>query len=218
MSAPQIPQPRGDDWRAWGGQLVRALLRQLVTLNFKGADDNPSENGIILWDDVNGYPVVSKNNEWRQIVLEDGHYEGNIASDVTAAVVDTAYALTFTASFSDGIANGTPASRIVFEEGGDYMVSFSAQISSTSSSTVAFRFWPRINGTDVVGSTMVANLHQNDATIVVARTASFVVSADDYLEAMWAVDSTSGFLEATGATAYAPAAPAATISITRLHA
>lgn len=218
MSAPQIPQPRGDDWRAWGGQLVRSLLRQLVTLNFKGADDNPSENGIILWDDVNGYPVVSKNNEWRQIVLEDGHYEGGIASDVTAAVVNTAYALTFTSSLSEGIANGTPASRIVFEEGGHYMISFSAQISSTSSSTVAFRFWPRINGTDVTGSTMVASLHQNNSTIVVTRTASFVMSADDYLEAMWAVDSTSGFLEAAGATAYAPAAPAATISITRLHA
>jgi len=218
MSAPQIPQPRGDDWRAWGGQLVRSLLRQLVTLNFKGADDNPSENGIILWDDINGYPVVSKNNEWRQIVLEDGHYEGGISSDVTAVAINTAYALTFTASTSEGITNGTPASRIVFAEGGHYTISFSAQTSSASGSTVTFRFWPRINGTDTAGSTMVANLHQNDATIVVTRTASFVVSADDYLEAMWAVNSTSGFLEAVTATAYAPAAPAATISITRLHA
>jgi len=162
--------------------------------------------------------VVSKNNEWRQIVLEDGHYEGGITSDVTAALADTAYALTFTASTSEGITNGTPASRIVFEEGGHYSISFSAQTSSTSGSTVTFRFWPRINGSDVVGSTMVANLHRNDATIVVTRTATFVMSAGDYLEAMWAVSRTSGFLEAATATAYAPAAPAATISITRLHA
>jgi hypothetical protein len=34
---------------------------------------------------------------------------------------------------------------------------------------------------------------------------------------MWAVDSTSGFLEAAAATAFAPAAPASTISIVRLH-
>jgi hypothetical protein len=34
---------------------------------------------------------------------------------------------------------------------------------------------------------------------------------------MWAVDSTSGFLDATTATAFAPAAPASTIAITRLH-
>lgn len=218
MSAPQIPQPRGDDWRAWGGQLVRSLLRQLVRLNFKDADDNPSENGILLWDNVNGYPVVSKNNKWRQVVLEDGHYAGTITADVTAALADTAYPLTFTASLSDGIANGTPASRIVFEEGGHYMVSFSAQISSTSSSTVLFRFWPRINGVDQGGSTIVAALHQNNATTVVSRATTFTVSAGDYLEAAWAVDNTNGFLDAVAATGYAPAAPAATIGITRLHA
>ena len=218
MSAPQIPQPRGDDWRAWGGQLVRSLLRQLVRLNFKDTDDNPSENGILLWDNVNGYPVVSKNNEWRQVVLEDGHYAGTITADVTAALADTAYPLTFTVSLSDGITNGTPASRIVFEEGGHYMVSFSAQISSTSASTVLFRFWPRINGVDQTGSTIVAALHQNNATTVVSRATTFTVSAADYLEVVWAADNTSGFLDAVAATAYAPAAPAATVGITRLHA
>jgi hypothetical protein len=51
----------------------------------------------------------------------------------------------------------------------------------------------------------------------VSRSAIFDVSANDYLEAMWAVDSTSGFLDATAATAFAPAAPASTIAITRLH-
>jgi len=34
---------------------------------------------------------------------------------------------------------------------------------------------------------------------------------------MWAVDSTDGSLQAAAATAFAPAAPAATISIVRLH-
>jgi hypothetical protein len=53
--------------------------------------------------------------------------------------------------------------------------------------------------------------------LVVSRSAIFDVSAGDYLEAMWAVDSTSGFLDATAATAFAPAAPASTIAITRLH-
>lgn len=216
MSAPSLP-PIGPDLRVWAQQLTRALLRGLVRLNFKSEGDIPSENGIILWDDVNGYPVVSKNGEFRQIVLEDGHYQGGITSNVTAASTNTAYPLTFTASLSDGIVNGTPASRLVVSEAGYYQISFSAQISSTSGSDVKFYFWPRVNGVDVSGSTMINTLHRNGASVVTSRTAAFELAAGDYLEAMWAVDRTSGFLEAAAATAFAPAAPAATISIVRLH-
>ena len=217
MSAPALP-PVGPDLRVWAQSLTRALLRGLVRLNFLGQGDTPSENGIILWDEESGYPVVSKNGVFRQIILEDGHYNGAITSNVTAAAVNTAYALTYTASLAEGITNGTPASRIVFAEGGYYQVSFSAQISSTSSSAVKFYFWPRLNGADVPGATMINTLHNNGSSIVTSRTAAFQVSAGDYLEAMWAVDGSAGFLEAAAATAFAPAAPASTISIVRLHA
>lgn len=216
MPAPILP-PIGPDLRQWGRQLSLYLQQNLAKLGFKTATDNPSENGVILWDEVNGYPVVSKNGEFRQIVLEDGQYAGGVITDQTAASANTAYALTYTSSTADGITNGTPASRLVFAEAGQYMVSFSAQIASTSSSTVNFWFWPRVNGTDVTGSTMKNALHQNGSVLVVSRSAIFEFSAGDYLEAMWAVDSTSGFLDATAATAFAPAAPASTIAITRLH-
>ena len=216
MPAPILP-PIGPDLRQWGRQLSLYLQQNLAKLGFKTATDNPSENGVILWDDVNGYPVVSKNGEFRQIVLEDGQYAGGVTTDQTAASTNTAYALTYTSSIADGVTNGTPASRLVFEEAGQYMVSFSAQIASTSSSTVNFWFWPRVNGADVAGSTMKNALHQNGSVLVVSRSAIFDFAAGDYLEAMWAVDSTSGFLDATAATAFAPAAPASTIAITRLH-
>ena len=216
MPAPILP-PIGPDLRQWGRQLSLYLQQNLAKLGFKTATDNPSENGVILWDEVNGYPVVSKNGEFRQIVLEDGQYAGGVTTDQTAASANTAYTLTYTSSTADGITNGTPASRLVFAEAGQYMVSFSAQIASTSSSTVNFWFWPRVNGADVAGSTMKNALHQNGSVLVVSRSAIFEFSAGDYLEAMWAVDSTSGFLDATAATAFAPAAPASTIAITRLH-
>ena len=216
MPAPMLP-PIGPDFLQWGRQLSLYLQQNLAKLGFKTATDNPSENGVILWDEVNGYPVVSKNGEFRQIVLEDGQYAGGVTTDQTAASANTAYTLTYTSSTADGITNGTPASRLVFAEAGQYMVSFSAQIASTSSSTVNFWFWPRVNGTDVAGSTMKNALHQNGSVLVVSRSAIFEFSAGDYLEAMWAVDSTSGFLDATAATAFAPAAPASTIAITRLH-
>ena len=216
MAAPVLP-PIGDNIKNWGVNLNAYLRRQLPRLFFLTPSDNPSENGIILWDDVNGYPVVSKNGEFVQVVLEDGKYSGAVTTHQTAATINTPYALTYTSSVADGIANGTPASRIVFDEAGQYMVSFSAQIASTSSSTVNFWFWPRINGVDVTGSSMENALHQNGAVLVVSRSAIFEISAGDYLEAMWAVDSTSGFLSSNAATAFAPAAPASTIAITRLH-
>jgi hypothetical protein len=195
----------------------RYLGRALDQLGFKETYSSASENGVMLWDNVNGYPVVSKNGEWVQVVLEDGKYSGAVTADQTAASINTAYALTYTSSTTDGINNGTPASRIVFDEAGQYMISFSAQIASTSSSTVNFWFWPRVNGSDVAGSTMKNALHQNGSVLVVSRSAIFELNAGDYLEAMWAADNTNGFLDATAATAFAPAAPASTIAITRLH-
>ena len=80
MSAPQLPSPSGADWKAWAGQLVRSLTRQLVQLVYKSDSDVATEDGILLWDAANGYPVVSKNNEWRQIVLEDGHAAATISA------------------------------------------------------------------------------------------------------------------------------------------
>ena len=205
------------DMRQWAENMRRYLGRALDQLGFKDASASASEDGVLLWDATNGYPVVSKNGEWRQIVLEDGQYSGAVTASQTAALANTAYALTYTPSVESGISNGTPASRLVFAEAGEYMISFSAQISSTSSSTVNFWFWPRVNGVDVAGSTMKNALHQNGAVIVVSRTAIFDFAAGDYLEAMWAVDGTSGTLNASAATAFAPAAPASTMAITRLH-
>lgn len=215
----RVVPPFTTDARAWAENIRRFLGRALDVLGARDADTVASEDGVLLWDRENGYPVVSKDGEFRQIVLADGYAFLGQDADITAASTDTAYAITYDApQMSSGVTLGTPASRIMFAEGGIYLLSFSAQITSTSSSTVAFRFWPRINGTDVAGSTIVANLHQNNATTVVSRTAIFSVNAGDYLEVMWAVDRTSGYLHATAATAYAPSAPSTSLSITRVRA
>jgi hypothetical protein len=211
--------PIGPDFKVWAEKFSAWIMRTRSFLTHRRAYDSAAEDGVILWDRAQGYPVVSKSGEWRQIVLADGYAFLGQDADITAAAVDTAYAITYdTPPMANGVTLGTPASRIVFEEGGTYLLAFSAQLTSTSSSTVTFRFWPRINGTDVAGSTIVANLHQNDATFVVSRSAVFQVSAGDYLEVMWATTSTSGYLQATAATAYAPAAPSTSLSITRIRA
>tara|TARA_R110000737_G_scaffold349920_1_gene387418 strand:+ start:507 stop:1157 length:651 start_codon:yes stop_codon:yes gene_type:complete len=203
---------------AWAENLRRYLSKALNQLDARDSYATAAEDGVLLWDRENGYPVVSKNGEWRQIVLEGGNANFIKTADVTAALANTAYKITYDApAGNSGITQGTPASRIVFEEAGEYVLAFSAQVSSTSASTVLFYFWPSINGVDAANSGMATALHQNNATLVTSRTQIFTVAAGDYLEVNYMFDNTNGFLNYTAAASPVPAIPASTLSITRLH-
>ena len=166
MAAPVLP-PITDNLKAWGRELTTYLQRQLPRLYFKTSTDSPAENGIILWDETEGYPVASKEGEFRQIILEGGHATFIRSTDVTAAAADTAYSITYDAPSGNFKIDrdATNNERIVFEEGGEYLISFTAEIRSSSSSDVTFYFWPAINGTNVTGSTMVNTLHQNGCNL-----------------------------------------------------
>ena len=206
------------DISQWAENMRRYLGLALDQLGFKDASASASQDGVLLWDPANGYPVVSKSGAWHQIVLEDGHANFIKTADVTAALANTAYKITYDAPVGNsGITQGTPASRIVFEEAGEYVLAFSAQVSSTSASTVHFYFWPSINGTDAANSGMATALHQNNATLVTSRTQIFTVAAGDYVEVNYMFDNTSGFLNYTAAASPVPAIPSSTLSITRLH-
>jgi hypothetical protein len=209
----------GLDLAVWANDLRRWLARSWDNLTFKDPAAAATQDGVILWDAVGGYPIVSKGGVWRQIVLADGYAIFGQDTNVTAAAANTAYKIALDNIASAGITlTGSPATEITFIEGGLYEIAFTAQIASASSSTVNFRFWPRINTVDVAGSTIVASLHNNGATVTVSRTAIFNFAAGDVLNVMWATDSTNGRLTAHAATAYAPAAPSVTLAITRVQA
>jgi hypothetical protein len=215
----RVPPVIGGEWKVWAEDLRRYLGKALSQLAAKEANSSATEDGIILWDRVNGYPVVSKGNEWRQIVLADGYAIFSQDVDITAAAADTAYKIALDNIAAQGITlTGSPLTEITFVEGGLYQLAFTAQIASSSGSQVDFRFWPRINTSDVTGSTIVASLHNNGATTVVSRTAIFSINAGDVLNVMWATDSTNGRLKAHTATAYAPASPSVTLAIARVQA
>ena len=215
----RVPPVIGGEWKVWAEDLRRYLGKALSQLAAKEANSSATEDGIILWDRANGYPVVSKGNEWRQIVLADGYAIFSQDTDITAASANTAYKIALDNIASAGITlTGSPATEITFVEGGLYEIAFTAQITSSSASAVNFRFWPRVNGSDIAGSTIVASLHNNGATITVSRTAIFSFAAGAVLNVMWATDSTNGSLKAHTATAYAPAAPSVTLAITRVQA
>jgi hypothetical protein len=214
----RVPPVIGDQWQVWAEEIRRYLGRAMSQLVAREATSSAREDGVILWDRVNGYPVVSKGGVFRQIVLADGYAIFGQDSDITAAAADTAYKVALDNIVSDGITlTGSPLTDITFIEAGLYSLAFTAQIASTSASTVNFYFWPRINNNDVSGSTIVASLHNNGATIVVSRTAIFSVDAGDVLNVMWATSSTNGRLKAHAATAFAPASPSVTLAINRIQ-
>jgi hypothetical protein len=225
-----VPTPNRDNLTRWATD-VHNFLRdttsgsvdpQTVLMQKQVGGEKPTTDGLLMWDQ-DGYPVVSRDNAWHRLAVEDYDYGiGNAlfgrATAVTAAAVNTAYAIQFDApAFATGISRD-PANltRIVFANAGLYRLSFTAQMASSSASSVELRFWPKVNGTNIGGSTMVGSLHNNGATTVVARDSLFQFAAGDYLEAMWATTSTSGFLEAHADTAYSPASPSVTMAITRI--
>jgi hypothetical protein len=209
----------GEDLKRWANTLTSFLGRIINNLEYRNDKSVANENGIMLWDNEYGYPVVSKNGVWRQIMLADGYALLNKDTSVTAALADTAYKIQFDPIVIGGAVSldGTYPTRIVFAEGGIYLLGFSAQITSNNASSVEFRFWPVINGTDVAGSTIVASLKNNGDTTVVSRTAILPITTGDYLEVAWATTRTASYLHAHAATAYAPASPSATLSISRLR-
>ena len=215
----RAPEPNGDDWKSWARRMMQYLGQTRIPLVQQTGDESAADDGQLMWDRINQWPVISRNGVWRQIVIANGVAHLEITTDQTAAATNTAYPLTYTImAGSVGVSLGTPDSRIIFAEGGSYTLSFTAQTSSTSSSTVNFWFWPRINGVDIADSGMQNTLHQNGATMIVSRTQIFNVNAGDYLEAYWATDSTNGSLQHHAANAFAPATPASTLSISRINA
>jgi hypothetical protein len=210
------PPPQGDQWKPWAERLVSYMTRIRTLLSTRIDSDNPSQDGIILWD-REGYPVVSKDGEFRQVVLADGYAQFTRTTNQQASTINTAYGIAWdTMAFGDGITlDPTDNTKIVFSEGGKFILSFSAELKSRSSSAKTIWIWSRINGVDTDGTTMKTTLDTNNQDIVVSRTAIFEMQAGQYLQAVFAVDDVNIWIDAPAATAFAPSAPAATLSITR---
>jgi hypothetical protein len=97
---PITPPVIGTDIRQWGRELNLFLQRNLGKLFFKSSGDIPADNGIFLWDDASGYPVVSAGGEFRQVAMKQatpssstgapGNKAGMIAWDNSYIYVCTA--------------------------------------------------------------------------------------------------------------------------------
>ena len=79
MPSPILP-PIGFDLTQWGLQLTSFLQTNLAKLGFKTASDNPSEDGVILWDAANKYVVVSLDDAFRQVATKQAVPSANTGS------------------------------------------------------------------------------------------------------------------------------------------
>lgn len=70
MTTSATPPPVGPNLGLWAEAVRRYLERWLPRLQWKTQDANPSENGVILWDETQGRPVVSYDNEFVPLAYE----------------------------------------------------------------------------------------------------------------------------------------------------
>jgi len=152
--------------------------------------------------------------------IEQQQYYGdfNKTTDQSAAVINTAYALTFdNTRIANGVSIGSPASRIVVSQSGLYQFNATVQISSGNSSAKNVYVWFRKNGTDVPNSTRLVTIDVNNGYIPIALIEAFSLEANAYVELMFASTDTAITIDNVASTAFAPAAPAVVLSVTQLQ-
>jgi len=213
------PKPFGQDWITWGNRLTQYLDSVRSKLMWRRNETRASEDGILLWDNDNNSPVVSLDGVFVPLVLHDGHAIVISSSDITPAAANQEYAITWDSiSLDEGMSlGGSPTTRLVFNAGGTFMLSFSVQVTSSTSSAATIWLWPKVNGSDINNSTMKATLHNSSQTTVLSRTVLLNMTAGDYIEAWYECDTTSITLESAPAATYAPATPSVTLSAFRVH-
>lgn len=218
MSARGLP-PVGPDWQTWARQLGAHLTRFTSRLQWQTGEESAAENGVMMWDEAAGYPVVSRDGVFHEALLAGGRGAFSRTTGQAAGVVNTATAVVWdTSAAADGAALGTPASRVVVDDAGSYLVAFSFQLLSSNANEEIAWFWQRINGADVGGSVAKLGVNDNGRSLGGSLTWIRPMAAGDYIEIMFAVDDLGLSLDAPAATAFAPACPAATLTLTRISA
>jgi len=136
-------------------------------------------------------------------------------TDQTAAVINTAYAMTFnTTDLSFGVTRGITTSRISVDRPNIYNIQFSAQLINTAGGAHRVWIWLRKNGTDVPDTATAVRLQGNNAETVAAWNFLLQMNAGDYFELMWEVDNLAVSLYADPATGVHPAIPSIILTVT----
>jgi hypothetical protein len=151
--------------------------------------------------------------------IEQQKYYGEFTKtdSQSPAATNTDYALTFTnTEIANGVSIGGTTSQIIIAQAGLYNIACSVQITSGNSSQKAIWVWLRKNGTtDFPNSARIASITLNNGYVVVTLNEVASLLAGDFIEVMYAADSTNVSIATVAATAFAPAAPAVILAVTQ---
>lgn len=214
--APPLPNPPQDYDPTYIRQLIRGLelyFTQLDSFTPNQAQSYRADNfyGGAFFGDGKGLDTP-----FNQLLSNTSQ---------TAAAIDIAYALTLdTSEFPDGITI-VSSSRITFASAGVYVLSYSIQLESTSSTTEHADIWLRKNGTDIPASNSRFGIAARKsagvpAALIAVTPLTISVAANDYIQIMWCVSSTSVSIKYYPAVAYSagvtpaiPATPSAIVGV-----
>ena len=148
-------------------------------------------------------------------------YYGSFSDSTTQTITaDTAKAVTFdTTEESDGVAIGTPTSRIVITNAGTYNIQFSLQVDKTDGGQDDATIWLRVNGNDVPRTATDITLEQSARRIVAAWNFVYTFTAGQYFELVWSSHDPSMRLksEVTRTGPVRPAVPSAILTVCQVQ-
>jgi hypothetical protein len=148
-------------------------------------------------------------------------YYGSFSDSTTQTITaDTAKPVTFdTTEESDGVAIGTPTSRIVITNAGTYNIQFSLQVDKTDGGQDDATIWLRVNGNDVPRTATDITVEQSARRLVAAWNFVYTFTAGQYFELVWSSHDASMRLksEVTRTGPVRPAVPSAILTVTQVQ-
>lgn len=202
--------PYGEVWASGDVLYVSTTVAGGLTIVKPTAPNLSIPMGLVrIVDATNGEIAVRP-------VIEQQMFYGSFAktADQVPSAANTANAVTWSSTtIASGVSIGAPTSRIVVANSGLYKFSASFQLTSGSASVKNVWFWFRKNGVDIANSSMITSMDSGTAIRTPSRSLFFSLVAGDYIEIFWASDDVNVTLDNIAATAFAPAAPAALLTV-----
>ena len=65
------PEPSGGDWMPWARRLVRYLSQTRTAIAHQTGGESAADDGTLMWDRANQYPVVSRSGAFKEVVLKN---------------------------------------------------------------------------------------------------------------------------------------------------
>jgi hypothetical protein len=142
-------------------------------------------------------------------------------ADQTLGAVNTPTAVTYTTTDAASGVSFSDSSRIYVAQTGVYNLQFSLQFANTNTSIHNAFVWIRVNGVDVSATAskfdVTAKHGGSDGYIIAACNFYVPATGGDYIELMWASESTSVYIEAYAAQTspfVMPSVPSSVVTLT----